>query len=140
MKPTISELEAIIDKEGESNVTILPDGEVLVKSFDKTIEYEKAKYEIKRLKVRHHALVAKVLKLEGVLNELGDHPLVLAQGGYSPADRCHRVINKLQAEIERLRAVIRHLLLSRDISWDKNGGHDFGESVKQAITALEGEL
>lgn len=33
----------------------------------------------------------------------GDHPLVMAEGGANDIDRCHRVINRLEAEVERLR-------------------------------------
>lgn len=46
---------------------------------------------------------AEIERLTAFENRTGDHPLVMAEGGVDNADRCHRVINRQQSEIEQLR-------------------------------------
>jgi len=54
---------------------------------------------------------------------------------------CLYCAEKMPSKIDRLRTGIEHLLLSRDVTWDAQGGHDFGEAVKeaQALLELEGD-
>jgi len=56
-------------------------------------------------------------RLRAVVEKAGDHPLVMASSGTNNIDRCHRVINRLEADniklrraanaIERLRTVVK---------------------------------
>ena len=40
---------------------------------------------------------------ERLMEQAGDHPLVMQEGGYNNIDRCHRVINKLMWAIQKHR-------------------------------------
>lgn len=57
-------------------------------------------------------------EIKRLLDLAGDHPLVMEQGGFNNIDRCHRVINKQQTEIERLRAIEAKLQVTADgVRW-----------------------
>lgn len=48
-----------------------------------------------------------VERLRATLARLGDHPAILAEGGTDDVDRCHRALNRLQAEVLELKAASR---------------------------------
>ena len=59
-------------------------------------------------------LKAENKRLQVALAKADNHPLVMAEGGTSGVDRCHRVINKLEAEVKRLREALADCMMHVD--------------------------
>ena len=53
---------------------------------------------------------AEIKRLRKFEHRAGDHPLVMEEGGLDNADRCHRVIDKQEREIARLRKREKRLI------------------------------
>ena len=79
----------------------------------KNEEVTSAMWDIKNLNVwdnvsweKANVLVQEIERLHKDLDKLESIPLIMEQGGYSPADRVQRVINRLHGEIAELKGMI----------------------------------